>query len=169
MSKKFIVLFTLLITFIITNNSYAEDYLDSRWAKTGCKPLNKQTKNALIPTDWEADYGFGLMNTQMLKFHSPKLRDYKFYGTGISKRNGGKITRIYKLEVGLQSDDSRIPNEKQPYFIYTGSPGAEKGACSQKGSKGMIFTVYLLKEKNDKKPYKWLEFQSTGKAKDNSL
>ena len=30
-----------------------QDYLDKRWAKTGCKPLNKQTKNALVPTDWQ--------------------------------------------------------------------------------------------------------------------
>jgi hypothetical protein len=44
-----------------------------------------------------------------------------------------------------------------------------KGACDQKGNKGMIFTVYLSKERNDKKPYKWLQFQSTGKGTDNSL
>jgi hypothetical protein len=33
----------------------------------------------------------------------------------------------------------------------------------------MIFTFYLLKEYKDKKPYKWLQFQSTGKGTDNSL
>jgi hypothetical protein len=33
----------------------------------------------------------------------------------------------------------------------------------------MIFTVYLSKERNDKKPVKWLQFESTGKGRDDSL
>jgi hypothetical protein len=170
MKRISIFLLSLVFVFIPLNPAMAEqDYLDKRWAKTGCKPLNKQTKNALIPTDWEAEYyGSGLKNIQTLKFYSPKLKEYNFYGTGISNQ-GGKVTRIYKINLALESDDSRIPNEKQPYFIYSGSPGAWKAACGAKAYKGMIYTVYLLKEKNDKKPVKWLQFESTGKGRDDSL
>ena len=57
-----------------------QDYLDKRWAKTGCKPLNKQTKNALIPTDVQIQVRDNLnqltgelINEQRLYFRIVKL------------------------------------------------------------------------------------------------
>ena len=81
--------------------------------------------------------------------------------------------RIRKLR-DMTNDDvsnnilSLLPQDLSTVIWYNGYTGY-KGACSQKGNKGMIFTVYLLKEYKDKKPYKWLQFQSTGKGRDDSL
>jgi hypothetical protein len=81
-----------------------------------------------------------------------------------------KIRKLESIKSKSFSSDigSLLPQDLSTVFHYDSSTGY-KGACSQKGNKGMIFTVYLLKEYKDKKPVKWLQFQSTGKGIDNSL
>lgn len=153
-----------------------QDYLDKRWAKTGCKPLNKQTKNALVVTDFvlNPDEKGVVRNIQELWFRNIKLQEYKWtMSTTKSNKSANEskkqiipitVLRDFQFYTELGSD----PNNYLTIFQYDAYSGF-KGACSQKGYKGMIFTVYLLKERNDKKPYKWLQFQSTGKGTDSSI
>jgi hypothetical protein len=159
-----------------------QDYLDKRWAKTGCKPLNKQTKNALIPTDIQIQVRDNLsqltgelINQQRLYFKNENLNKYKWIMTTNTDKNSKKERnkKIRKLEtlksINISNDyGSLLPQDLSTVYPYGRSTGY-KGACDQKGNKGMIFTVYLLKEYKDKKPIKWLQFQSTGKGEDRSL
>jgi thymidylate synthase len=183
MKRISIFLLSLVFVFIPLNPAMAEqDYLDKRWVKTGCKPLNKQTKNALIPTDVQIQVRDNLnqltgelINEQRLYFKNENLKEFKWIMNSNTSKNGKKEMnkKIRKLESikskSFSSDiGSLLPQDLSTVFHYDSSTGY-KGACSQKGNKGMIFTVYLLKERNDKKPYKWLQFQSTGKGTDNSL
>ena len=186
MRRIVIVLLSLFITSLITPSSNADEYLDKRWAKTGCKPLNKETKNALIPTDWDTinqyynpedgSYTEKIENNQSLVFYNPNFGQYKYLRTSNSGKNGKgeKLSNIIiPLFQVLDSSDQIsapvdksivMPIDRRPYYRYSLSHGSYKGACSEKNFKGMIFTVYLLKDKKDKKPYKWLQFQSTGKG-----
>jgi hypothetical protein len=85
------------------------------------------------------------------------------------KERNKRISRVPPTGMDdLPSQLNSDPNNSLTTIFY-GAFRGYKGACDQKGNKGMIFTVYLLKERNDKKPYKWLQFQSTGKGKDDSL
>ena len=183
MKRISIFLLSLVFVFIPLNPALAEqDYLDKRWAKTGCKPLNKQTKNALIPTDVQLQVTDNLgqltgevINEQRLYFKNENLKEYKFIMKSNTSKNSKRemnkrITRLENITSSNVSNDilSLLPQDLSTVIWYNGYTGY-KGACSQKGNKGMIFTVYLLKEYKDKKPYKWLQFQSTGKGTDNSL
>ena len=153
-----------------------QDYLDKRWAKTGCKPLNKQTKNALVITDvfLSTDDKGVVRNVQELWFKKIELQEYKWAMSTnkvnkSAKEKNNRITPITALrEYQLYSELGSDPTNYLTIFQYDASSGY-KGACSQKGNKGMIFTVYLLKDRKDKKPYKWLQFQSTGKGRDDAL
>jgi hypothetical protein len=178
MKRIFIFLLSLVFVFIPLNPAMAEqDYLDKRWAKTGCKPLNKQTKNALIVTDFVwTDGDKKQVNTQRLYFNKIDLQEFAFAKTtnttGKNKKEVNPRIRSLKL---IGNDNGffdlykpSLPQDLSTVFPYT-SGYDWKGAWSQKGNKGMIFTVYLLKEYKDKKPYKWLQFQSTGKGRDDSL
>jgi hypothetical protein len=168
MKRIFIFLLSLVFVFIPLNPAMAEqDYLDKRWAKTGCKPLNKQTKNALIPTDVQIQVRDNLnqltgelINEQRLYFKNENLKEFKWIMNSNTSKNGKKEMnkKIRKLESikskSFSSDiGSLLPQDLSTVFPYDSSTGY-KGACSQKGNKGMIFTVYLLKEYKDKKPYK---------------
>jgi hypothetical protein len=182
MKRISIFLLSLVFVFIPLNPAMAEqDYLDKRWAKTGCKPLNKQTKNSLVPTDWEEPVRDNLgnptgevKNRQRLYFKKSDLQEYKWImHSNSNKKNTKEMNKkIYKLTLGVIN---KLPSELESdpsnslTIISHGASMGYKGACDQKGNKGMIFTVYLLKERNDKKPVKWLQFQSTGKGTDNSL
>ena len=179
MKRISIFLLSLVFIFIPQNPAMAEqDYLDKRWAKTGCKPLNKQTKNALIVTDvvLDPDETGVVRNIQKLYFQSNSLQAYSFTKTtNTTKKNKKEVNpRVRSLK--LIDDDNgnfnlykpSLPQDLSTVFPYNSGYGW-KGACSQKGNKGMIFTVYLLKEYKDKKPYKWLQFQSTGKGTDSSI
>jgi hypothetical protein len=85
------------------------------------------------------------------------------------KERNKRISRVPPTGMDdLPSQLNSDPNNSLTTIFY-GAFRGYKGACSQKGNKGMIFTVYLLKERNDKKPVKWLQFQSTGKGRDDSL
>jgi hypothetical protein len=178
MKRISIFLLSLIFVFIPLNPAMAEqDYLDKRWAKTGCKPLNKQTKNALIVTDvvLDPDETGVVRNIQYLFFKNENMQKYKWIMASNTDKNSKKERnkRIRRLEVMKPNDfsivyGSLLPQDRSTVIWYNGFTGY-KGACDQKGNKGMIFTVYLLKEYKDKKPYKWLQFQSTGKGIDNSL
>jgi hypothetical protein len=183
MKRISIFLISLVFVFTPLNPAMAEqDYLDKRWAKTGCKPLNKQTKNALIPTDvqQQATDKFGqltgeVINEQRLYFKNENLKEYKWIMASNTSKNSKRemnkrIRRLENLKSYNISNDiaSLLPQDLLTVFWYNGFTGY-KGACDQKGNKGMIFTVYLLKEYKDKKPVKWLQFQSTGKGRDDSL
>jgi hypothetical protein len=181
MKRISIFLLSLVFVFIPLNPALAEqDYLDKRWAKTGCKPLNKQTKNALVPTDWEEQVRDNLgnptsvINRQRLYFKKSDLQEYKWIMHSNTNKNNTKEMpkKIYRLTLGvinkLPSELASDPSNSLTIISHGASMGY-KGACDQKGNKGMIFTVYLSKERNDKKPYKWLQFQSTGKGTDSSL
>ena len=154
-----------------------QDYLDKRWAKTGCKPLNKQTKNALIVTDlvW-TDSDKKQVNQQRLYFNKLDLQEYGFTKTtNAPGKNKRELNPRIKSLKNINNDNGffdlykpSLPQDLSTVFPYNIDYGW-KGACSQKGNKGMVFTVYLLKERNDKKPYKWLQFESTGKGRDDSL
>jgi hypothetical protein len=183
MKRIFIFLLSLVFVFIPLNPAMAEqDYLDKRWAKTGCKPLNKQTKNALIPTDVQIQVRDNLnqltgelINQQRLFFKNENMQKYKWIMASNTDKNSKKERnkRIRRLEVMKPNDfsidyGSLLPQDRSTVIWYNGFTGY-KGACDQKGNKGMIFTVYLLKEYKDKKPVKWLQFQSTGKGEDRSL
>ena len=154
-----------------------QDYLDKRWAKTGCKPLNKQTKNALIVTDvvLKPDETGVVRNIQQLYFQRNNLQEYSFTKTTNTTGKNKKETnpRIVKLKVMTNNDffdfyQPLLPQDRSTVFFYNMTTGY-KGACGEKGYKGMIFTVYLSKVRNDKKPVKWLQFESTGKGRDDSL
>jgi hypothetical protein len=178
MKRISIFLLSLVFVFIPLNPAMAEqDYLDKRWAKTGCKPLNKQTKNSLIVTDvvLAPDETGVVRNIQYLFFKNENMQKYKWIMASNTDKNSKKERnkRIRRLEVMKPNDfsidyGSLLPQDRSTVIWYNGFTGY-KGACDQKGNKGMIFTVYLLKEYKDKKPYKWLQFQSTGKGRDDSL
>jgi hypothetical protein len=178
MKRISIFLLSLVFVFVPLNPAMAEqDYLDKRWAKTGCKPLNKQTKNALIVTDvvLDPDETGVVRNIQKLYFQRNNLQEYRFTKTTNTTGKNKKETnpRIIKLEVMTNNDffdfyHPLLPQDRSTVFFYNTTTGY-KGACAQKGNKGMIFTVYLSKERNDKKPVKWLQFESTGKGRDDSL
>jgi hypothetical protein len=179
MKRISIFLLSLVFIFIPLNPALAEqDYLDKRWAKTGCKPLNKQTKNSLIVTDvvLAPDETGVVRNIQKLYFQRNNLQEYSFIKTTITTGKNKKETKPRIKSLKLINDDNgnfnlhkpSLPQDLSTVFPYNIDYGW-KGACSQKGNKGMIFTVYLLKEYKDKKPYKWLQFQSTGKGRDDSL
>ena len=183
MKRISIFLLSLIFVFTPLNPATAEqDYLDKRWAKTGCKPLNKQTKNALIPTDVQLQVTDNLgqltgevINEQRLYFKNENLKEYKWIMNSNTDKNSKREMnkRIRKLRDMTNYDVSNeigslLPEDQSTVIWYNAATGY-KGACSQKGNKGMIFTVYLLKEYKDKKPYKWLQFQSTGKGTDTSL
>ena len=182
MKRISIFLLSLIFIFIPLNPAMAEqDYLDKRWAKTGCKPLNKQTKNALVPTDWQIQMTDNLgnrtgevINYQQLFFKNENMQKYKWIMASNTSKNSKRemnkrISRVPPTGMDdLPSELESDPSNSLTTMFYGGFRGY-KGACSQKGYKGMIFTVYLLKERNDKKPYKWLQFQSTGKGEDKSL
>jgi hypothetical protein len=181
MKRISIFLLSLVFVFIPLNPAMAEqDYLDKRWAKTGCKPLNKQTKNALIPTDWETQIRDNLgnptsvINYQQLYFKNENMQKYKWIMASNTdkkskKERNKRISRVPPTGMDdLPSQLNSDPNNSLTTIFY-GAFRGYKGACDQKGNKGMIFTVYLLKERNDKKPVKWLQFQSTGKGRDDSL
>ena len=176
MKRISIFLLSLVSIFIPQNPAMAEqDYLDKRWAKTGCKPLNKQTKNALVPTDWQfriyQEDVYQIVNQQDLLFKETKLQEFKWsMSTNKANKSAKEKNKVIRpisplSGINLGTELSADPNNFLTMFYYSGY----KGACSQKGYKGMIFTVYLLKERNDKKPFKWLQFQSTGKGRDDSL
>jgi hypothetical protein len=181
MKRISIFLLSLVFVFIPLNPAMAEqDYLDKRWAKTGCKPLNKQTRNALVPTDWQIQIKDNLgqltgevINEQRLYFKNENMQQYKWTmstnkANKSAKEKNNRIRRFDMREFELPNELRSDPNSYLTIFHYNSASGW-KGACSQKGNKGMIFTVYLLKEYKDKKPYKWLQFQSTGKGTDSSL
>jgi hypothetical protein len=178
MKRISIFLLSLVFVFIPLNPAMAEqDYLDKRWAKTGCKPLNKQTKNSLIVTDvvLDPDETGVVRHIQYLFFKNENMQKYKWIMASNTDKNSKKERnkRIRRLEVMKPNDfsivfGSLLPQDRSTVIWYNGFTGY-KGACSQKGNKGMIFTVYLLKEYKDKKPVKWLQFESTGKGRDDSL
>lgn len=179
MKRISIFLLSLVFVFIPLNPALAEqDYLDKRWAKTGCKPLNKQTKNALIVTDvvLDPDETGVVRNIQKLYFQINSLQEYGFTKTtNTTGKNKKEVNPRIKSLKNLNNDNGffdlykpLLPQDLSSVFAYNTISGY-KGACFQKGNKGMIFTVYLLKEYKDKKPVKWLQFQSTGKGRDDSL
>jgi hypothetical protein len=90
MKRISIFLLSLIFVFIPLNPAMAEqDYLDKRWAKTGCKPLNEQTKNALIVTDvvLDPDETGVVRNIQYLFFKNENMQKYKWIMASNTDKN----------------------------------------------------------------------------------
>ena len=93
MKRISIFLLSLVFVLIPLNPAMAEqDYLDKRWAKTGCKPLNEQTKNSLIVTDvvLDPDETGVVRNIQKLYFQ----RNNSVSNMGEVAQNNPKESRI---------------------------------------------------------------------------
>lgn len=177
-----------LLTFNAPPSLANEDYLDQRWDKTGCKPLDEKTKKALIPTDVtydDYDYkvnAYTLKNRQYFIFNFRDVKEYKGYAIIKSMNNKSKPARIKQIRTGhsIRNDlfkeyfSIQQINENETWLVDVRT-GLEKGACTEKWKKNRraIYTVYLFKNgigktyPSDSKKYdayKWLSFQPTGKG-----
>ena len=166
-----------------------EDYLDQRWDKTGCSPLNNKTKNALVITDFlhnghneEGQYVIDLYNTQYLLFDLAGFNEYTGYAVFTSGRGGASensrirklIRRNYSLASATEYFNKRGIDTSSFWILQT-REGLINGFCYLRGSKykGSTTTVYLFKggigktyKKDSKKygAYKFLTMQSNGKG-----